>query len=442
MRHIRLSPLLTWSLLGATALWAGTTPASFGQDRCTWDTIRISGIGPAMSVAACRSSEFLDGVPDLPPGQQISYLDVSFHPTTTTFRGEPRTTVDIRQTAVASAEWARSQLASVIASNIPNDSCDAISAGGVGYSVAGGALVADFDVHYQKRTCTDSTCFRGWGKTWLGIPYPIFERCLAKTDVPGASATLGIHVTVTPQLVTLPNGDSNIQVQIVPTTAVKEGPSELMKNIVGALTFGIGSKAIQDQFEHQVGEFRSSLTPELRTVAQLKLPQARKQPAEITFVPEQPQFLQAGSQIAMSISRVAHVQPSVACEIRKQAVQAQKFFQSCVNPQRQYVVQTNDSLWRIAENIYGEGQFYHVLRQHNNMSEKMDLLKPGQTLAVPAYFEIQGSNEVVVNSGDTLWKIAGRKLGNPALYPRLIQHNRTEVSDPKKLNTLMALKVK
>jgi len=223
---------------------------------------------------------------------------------------------------------------------------------------------------------------------------------------------------------------------------VKEGPSELMKNIVGALTFGIGSKAIQDQFEHQVGEFRSSLTPELRTVAQLKLPQARKQPAEITFVPEQPQFLQAGSQIAMSISRVAHVQPSVACEIRKQAVQAQKFFQSCVNPQRQYVVQTNDSLWRIAENIYGEGQFYHVLRQHNNMSEKMDLLKPGQTLAVPAYFEIQGSNEVVVNSGDTLWKIAGRKLGNPALYPRLIQHNRTEVSDPKKLNTLMALKVK
>jgi LysM repeat protein len=259
--------------------------------------------------------------------------------------------------------------------------------------------------------------------------------------VPGASATLGVHVIVTPQLVTLPNGDSNIQVQIVPTTAVKDGPSELIKNIVGALTFGIGSKAIQDQFEHQVGEFRSSLTPELRTVAQLKLPQARKQPAQIMFVSEQPQFLQAGSQIAMSISRVAHLQPSVACEIRKEAIQAQKFFQSCVNPQRQYVVQTNDSLWRIAENIYGEGQFYHVLRQHNNMS-KMDLLKPGQTLAVPAYFEIQGSNEVVVSSGDTLWKIAGRKLGNPALYRKLIQQNRTEVSDPKKLNTLMALKVK
>jgi LysM repeat protein len=441
MRHTRFSYLFNWSLLAAAALCLGSTPASFGLDRCTLDTIRISEIGSAMSVAACRSSEFLDGVPDLPPGQQISYLDVSFQPTTTTFRGEPRTTVDVRQTAVASAEWARSELAGVIASNIPNDSCDAISAGGVGYSVVGGALAADFDVHYQKRACTDSTCFRGWGRKW-GIPYPIFERCLAKTDVPGGSATLGVHVTVTPQLVILPNGDSNIQVQIVPTTAVKEGPSELIKNIVGALTFGIGSKAIQDQFEHQVGEFRSSLTPELRTVAQLKLPQARKQPAEITFVPEQPQFLQAGSQIAMSISRVAHVQPSVACEIRKQAIQAQKFFQSCVNPQRQYVVQTNDSLWRIAENLYGEGQFYHVLRQHNNMSERIDFLKPGQTLAVPAYFEIQGSNEVVVSSGDTLWKIAGRKLGNPALYRELIQHNRSEVTNPKKLTTLMALKVK
>jgi hypothetical protein len=29
-----------------------------------------------------------------------------------------------------------------------------------------------------------------------------------------------------------------------------------------------------------------------------------------------------------------------------------------------------------------------------------------------------------------------------ALYRKLIQHNRTEVSDPKELNTLMALKVK
>jgi nucleoid-associated protein YgaU len=58
------------------------------------------------------------------------------------------------------------------------------------------------------------------------------------------------------------------------------------------------------------------------------------------------------------------------------------------------VVQTNDSPWRIAENLYGEGQFYHALRQHNNMSERTDLIKPGQTLAVPAYFEIQGSNVV------------------------------------------------
>src|ERR1700730_14159691 len=207
MRYVRLCQPIIRLLLTAIVLCACTTPTLFSQDKCSWDPVHITEVGPAMSVVACRSSEFLDGVPDLPPGQQISYLDVSFQPATTTFRGEPRTVVDVRQTAVARSEWARSELQTVISSNVPNDSCDAISAGTVGYSVSSGALVADLDVHYQKRACTDSSCFRGWGKTWLGIPYPIFGRCTAKTDVPGASATLGVHVTVTPKLVTVSNGD-------------------------------------------------------------------------------------------------------------------------------------------------------------------------------------------------------------------------------------------
>src|SRR5215475_710728 len=155
MRHRNLSSLRFFAVLFFCAL---TASCLFGQEHCAnFEAVHISNIGPALKVAACRSSEFLDGMPNLPPGQQISYVDVFFKPTTQVFRGEERRIVDVHETAVASAEWARSELAKVIASNIPNDSCDAIGAGGVAYSVVERSLVADFDVQYQKRACTDST---------------------------------------------------------------------------------------------------------------------------------------------------------------------------------------------------------------------------------------------------------------------------------------------
>jgi LysM domain len=219
---------------------------------------------------------------------------------------------------------------------------------------------------------------------------------------------------------------------------VRDGPSELLKNIVGFYTFGIGSKFLQDQFEHQVGAFRSSLVPQTRTIAPISLPKARRSQVDVPFSTGQPYFMMSGSAIELAIPRNATVQPSVVCGIRDQAIEAQKFLDSCVNPKREYVVLNNDSYWHISKELYGEGQFYHLLQVRTGRGSKSIAgLHPGQRLNVPAFYELQQPGEIIVSSGDTLWSIARDQLGNPTLYKNLIDRNGSQVSDPRKLTTLI-----
>jgi len=434
LRRLDLLPLLVLLTLCVIG------PVAIVKADSRWQVVSIVDIGSAINAPGCKNSVFLKGIPDL-SGQQITSIDLKFDPSVSVFRGERRPVIKVTEIVNSNAEAIRSQFAGIVASKVPKDSCDSISAGEIGYSIEGRALVAAFDVHYQKRACTDSTCFKGWGKAWI-FPYPIFEHCVAKVDLPGASATLAVRTVMTPRLQMLPGGFANISIQSVPTATVKDGPSELMKNIVGVLTLGIGSKAIQDEFEHQVSDFRGSLNTESRSIAIVKLPQARDDEVEINFLPEQPYFTQSPT-LGLATSRTTSVQPSVALTIRQQAVQAQKFFGSCTNPQREYVVQSNDSLWKIAEQVYGEGQYYHLLERGNAFGTAgPSSLQPGQKLAVTPLFDIDDQNEVIVSSGDSLWKIAKEKLGNPLLYTELEKKNHGEIADPQKLSTLTTVKIK
>ena len=408
---------------------------------CDWDAVHITELTQALSKAECRQSEFIEGLPDL-NGRTLDSVDLTFTPGTKTFNRQTRSIVDVRQLVVSDAEWVRAEFAGVVASTVPHDSCDDISVGSIGYLVEGGALIATFDVHYQRNACTTSTCFRGWGD-WHGVPYPIYESCTAKTAVPGASATLAVRTVMTPSLTMTQTGEADVQINIVPTTGVKEGPSELLKNIVGALTLGIGSKAIQDQFEHAVGDFKATLIPRSKSVALLKLPEARKQPVDVTFVPEQPYFFMSAGRLKFAISRLTTVQPSIACSLKQKAIEAHKFFQSCVNPQREYVVQNNDSLWKIAQNLYGEGQYYHAIETRNDLTNmQADQLRTGQSLVVTPFYELAGNDQILIAYGDSLWTIAQRRLGNPLLYRKLQKDNPREITDPNRLVTLVPIKAK
>jgi hypothetical protein len=404
---------------------------------CDLSTVHIDQISGALKVPTCQQSEFLSGIP-VSQAQMIKDFEFTFQPSSEEFKGQARPVVLMRQAAYIDADWIRGTIAAIIASNIPKDSCDNISPGGVAYTVSGRSLVANLDVHYQVRTCTVSTCYKGIG-SWNGVPYPIYERCMAKADVNGASATLGITITITPDLIPQQNGAFTVQVQSVPNVTVKEGMSELLKNVVGFFTFGIGSKAIQDRFDHELSDFKAQLSPDTRFV-DINLPKARNEEGGPDFIPSDPYFFVSASRLVLAMSRIGKSQPSVACKVRKTAIQAQKFFESCIHPVRQYQVGENESLWTIAERLYGEGQYYQLIKDRNHLTgDAAGLLAVGQILDVQPLYEVQNTNTVIVGYGDSLWKIAKDRLGDPMLYQQLLKGNSEKISDPNRMPTLIPL---
>jgi nucleoid-associated protein YgaU len=419
--------------------------ASTPKQSCQLSNVDMAEIGAALGKPECRNSGYLDNVPDI-PGKESLTFSVQFTPKPDAVHGKARTQYAVRQVAQADAEWVKKEIEQLADSKIPKDSCDDISRGYFSYSLPGnGTLVADVDVHYQKNACGQVPCITGWGSA-LGIPYPEFGMCPVKTNVTGAYATVGVHTIVTSQIVeqTPTPGFPPvrvIQVRADSTSSPKEGPSELVKNIVGFFTFGIGSKAIQDAFDHELGDFKASLTPQFRTVGLLHLPQGNKQAVEITFEPEPPYFSQ-GNVLKFGIAQSTNLDPELACKVKNEALKARKYFYSCMHPQTEYVVQNGDSLWRIANGLYGDGQFYHVISSLNHVSQKhQNLLCVGSALKVPPYYKLAGDDQVVVTAGDSLWQIAQVKLGNPLLYHKLLEENRDRIQDPRKLNTLMPIKI-
>jgi nucleoid-associated protein YgaU len=184
------------------------------------------------------------------------------------------------------------------------------------------------------------------------------------------------------------------------------------------------------------------LVPEIRTVAFLELPESKKPSGEVSFAPEPSSFEKAGASLVFAIPRAATVQPSGACLVHKKSIEASKFFQSCANPQIEYVVQKGDSMWRVADKLYGEGQFFHVVESlnHSPVGQTRPLLV-GRKLKVAPFYQLAGDDEVIVTAGDSLWRIAEKRLHNPLLYKRLMLQNRDKVQDPLKLYTLLPLSV-
>ena len=89
----------------------------------------------------------------------------------------------------------------------------------------------------------------------------------------------------------------------------------------------------------------------------------------------------------------------------------------------EYVVQPGDSLWRIAERRLGAGERYREIVALNErlLGGKPDFLRPGWTLTLPTPEPEAAPGTVTVQRGDTLSKLAARHLGDARRWPEIQQ---------------------
>ena len=109
---------------------------------------------------------------------------------------------------------------------------------------------------------------------------------------------------------------------------------------------------------------------------------------------------------------------------------------------KSYEVKTGDSLWKIAEKVYGSGYNWVDLAKANNLSNP-GLIYTGNKLIVPVVQKItvatvlqaqnngpsiSGSNYTIVE-GDNLWNIAVRAYGDGYKWPEITKANKIDNSD-------------
>lgn len=108
---------------------------------------------------------------------------------------------------------------------------------------------------------------------------------------------------------------------------------------------------------------------------------------------------------------------------------------------RSYLVQPGDELWEVAERQLGEGSRWRELVALNPGLTESTRLKAGMRLLLPEEPSSVAVQEVVVESGDTLWSIAADELGDPRRWPELHRLNQKLITDPDQIDTGWVLSV-
>ena len=127
-----------------------------------------------------------------------------------------------------------------------------------------------------------------------------------------------------------------------------------------------------------------------------------------------------------------------------------------------YLVREGDSYWTISADVYNDGRFFRALYEHNRFVKPSFELVPGTKLATPLKSdliklwpdhcpreesdltdEINGTSSDaerrihVTNRGDTLFEIAGQKLGQASRYLEIYRLNQARLDS--KVNHLSPL---
>lgn len=109
-----------------------------------------------------------------------------------------------------------------------------------------------------------------------------------------------------------------------------------------------------------------------------------------------------------------------------------------------YVVRSGDSLWKIAQQKYGDGHHYLEIAEINAVKNP-DQIAVGQSLQLPTSSttpddrpQITGEawsqdttvfESYSIQSGDSLWEIASEELGDPYRWMEIYQANQSVIGD-------------
>ncbi len=69
-----------------------------------------------------------------------------------------------------------------------------------------------------------------------------------------------------------------------------------------------------------------------------------------------------------------------------------------------HIVARGEGIWKIATNIYGNGQFMYALAHANSNAGIARPLQPGEVLTLPARWQFLGLSKTMIVPGDSLWK--------------------------------------
>ncbi|MNR92949.1 Muramidase-2 precursor [compost metagenome] len=98
-----------------------------------------------------------------------------------------------------------------------------------------------------------------------------------------------------------------------------------------------------------------------------------------------------------------------------------------------YVVKRGDTLWDIADATLGSPlKWPSLFAANRNVLSRPNLIHPGQTLVIPRLAaRSRGTHQV--RQGDTLWAIAESVYGNPLRWKDLYQANRAIIKRPSRI---------
>ena len=79
------------------------------------------------------------------------------------------------------------------------------------------------------------------------------------------------------------------------------------------------------------------------------------------------------------------------------------------------LVQLGDSLWKLAARYLGNGERWHEVAKLNPHLVDPAIIRVGEWIQIPSQVP-QETRQIVVHPGDTLWSVAQTALGSPLAF--------------------------